>query len=114
MNNGTLTAFWITFPKDPEFPMGLGVTGWSRADVYRLLEENARVKEMPEWCHHRRGELKGTVVVMPDPLEPSSPSCRWRRSVRLRNGNRANMVLPRTIVLPRFARADARRRTPGR
>jgi hypothetical protein len=40
VGDGTLTAFWISFPKDPAFPKGLGVTGWSRADVYRLLEEN--------------------------------------------------------------------------
>ena len=40
MGDGTLTAFWITFPKDPAFPMGIGVTAWSRADAYRLLEEN--------------------------------------------------------------------------
>ena len=37
--DGTLTAFWVTFPRDPGFPVGLGVTGWSEADVFRLLDE---------------------------------------------------------------------------
>ena len=39
MGNRTLTAFWISFPKDPEFPLGLDVTAWSRADAFLLLEE---------------------------------------------------------------------------
>jgi hypothetical protein len=39
MGDGTLTAFWISFPKDPGFPFGMGVTAWSRADAFRLLEE---------------------------------------------------------------------------
>jgi hypothetical protein len=39
MSDGTLTAFWVSFPKDPTFPLGLGVTAWSRADALRLLEE---------------------------------------------------------------------------
>jgi len=39
MGDGTLTAFWVSFPKDPTFPLGLGVTAWSRADALRLLEE---------------------------------------------------------------------------
>jgi hypothetical protein len=39
MGDGTLTAFWISFPKDSRFPVGLGVTAWSEADAFRLLEE---------------------------------------------------------------------------
>jgi hypothetical protein len=39
MDDGNLTAFWISFPKDPGFPLGLGVTAWSPADAFRLLEE---------------------------------------------------------------------------
>jgi hypothetical protein len=39
MGDGTLTAFWISFPKDPEFPLGLGVTAWFRADAFRLLAD---------------------------------------------------------------------------
>lgn len=35
-----LRAFWISFPSDPEFPMGFGVTAWSQADAYCLLESN--------------------------------------------------------------------------
>ncbi len=34
-----LIPFWISFPDDPDFSMGLGVTAWSREDAYRLLEE---------------------------------------------------------------------------
>jgi hypothetical protein len=39
MDDGTLRAFWISFPKHPGFPLGLGVTAWSRADAFHLLEE---------------------------------------------------------------------------
>jgi hypothetical protein len=39
VSDGTLTAFWITFPEDVGFPAGLGVTAWSEADAFRLLEE---------------------------------------------------------------------------
>ena len=34
-----LTPFWISFPMDPSFPMGFGVTAWSVDDAFRLLEE---------------------------------------------------------------------------
>jgi hypothetical protein len=37
--DGTLTAFWVSFPDDPGFPLGMGVTAWSEADARRLLEE---------------------------------------------------------------------------
>jgi hypothetical protein len=37
--DGTLTAFWVSFPEDPAFPLGFGVTAWSEVDVCRLLEE---------------------------------------------------------------------------
>jgi hypothetical protein len=39
MGDRTLTTFWIAFPKDPGFPLGMGVTAWSRADAFRLLED---------------------------------------------------------------------------
>jgi hypothetical protein len=38
MVDGTLIAFWVSFPKDPSFPLGFGVTAWSRSDALRLLE----------------------------------------------------------------------------
>jgi len=34
-----LTAFWVSFPQDPAFPLGLGVTAWSETDACRLLDE---------------------------------------------------------------------------
>lgn len=37
--DGTLTAYWITFPDDPGFPIGVGVTAWSESDAARLLTE---------------------------------------------------------------------------
>ena len=39
MNESLLTAFWITFPKDTNFPIGLGVTAHGIDDAYCLLEE---------------------------------------------------------------------------
>ena len=33
-----LIAFWISFPEDSSFPVGLGVTAWSLEDAYRLLD----------------------------------------------------------------------------
>lgn len=38
MGDGTLTAFWVSFPGDSTFPIGLGVTTWSQTDAFRLLE----------------------------------------------------------------------------
>src|SRR5689334_4698666 len=37
--DGKLTAFWISFPDDPAFPAGMGVTAWSGSDAARLLDE---------------------------------------------------------------------------
>ena len=34
-----LTAYWITFPEDPHFPLGFGVTAWSLQDAYSILDE---------------------------------------------------------------------------
>jgi hypothetical protein len=34
-----LTAFWVSFPQDPSFPIGMGVTAWSETDACRLLDE---------------------------------------------------------------------------
>src|SRR5262245_2956306 len=35
-----LNTYWFTFPENPEFPLGLGVTAWSRDDAKALLEAN--------------------------------------------------------------------------
>ncbi|MBA3464201.1 MAG: hypothetical protein H0T46_29875 [Deltaproteobacteria bacterium] len=34
-----LTAFWISFPDDRGFPLGLGVTAHSKDDAFQLLED---------------------------------------------------------------------------
>jgi hypothetical protein len=54
---GTLTPFWITFPKDGNegFPLGFGVTAWSEADAWRILDERG-------YDQHRRA---GRVDVKP-------------------------------------------------
>ena len=39
MKNG-LQTFWLTFPENPNFPMGFGVTAYSIADAYALLKAN--------------------------------------------------------------------------
>lgn len=56
MGGDKLTAFWISFPRDPAFPMGLGVTAWSEADAYRLLEEQG-------YDFHRRAQEVALRVV---------------------------------------------------
>ena len=33
-----MTAYWISFPEDENFPIGFGVTGHSLDDAYALLE----------------------------------------------------------------------------
>jgi hypothetical protein len=33
-----LQAYWFTFPENPGFPHGFGVTAWSLADAKALLE----------------------------------------------------------------------------
>ena len=39
MSDSLLTAFWISFPEDTNFPLGLGVTAYGIDDAYSLLEE---------------------------------------------------------------------------
>jgi hypothetical protein len=34
-----LRAFWLTFPKDPRLPMGIGVTAYSREDAFAVIAE---------------------------------------------------------------------------
>ena len=38
MGDGTLTAFWISFPRDSTSPRAR-VTAWSQTDAFCLLEE---------------------------------------------------------------------------
>ena len=40
MKCSCLTPYWITFPEDPDFPLGMGVTAHSLADAYLLLEQH--------------------------------------------------------------------------
>ena len=35
-----LTAYWLSYPADPSFPLGQGVTAHSVEDAYQLLEES--------------------------------------------------------------------------
>ena len=44
-----LTPFWISFPDDPDFPMGFGVTGWSKEDAFQLLEEQGYDFHVRAW-----------------------------------------------------------------
>ncbi len=34
-----LSRYWITFPDDPSFPVGQGVTAYSSADAFSLLAD---------------------------------------------------------------------------
>ena len=34
-----LSRYWITFPNDPSFPIGLGVTAYTPEDAFALLAE---------------------------------------------------------------------------
>jgi hypothetical protein len=56
--DGGLRTFWITFPKATgcTFPIGFGVTAWSEADAFRLLEQQG-------YDQHRRAE---EIVVTAD------------------------------------------------
>jgi len=42
-----LTAYWISFPDNPHFPLGFGVTAWSVDDAISILDEFG-------YDHHRR------------------------------------------------------------
>ncbi len=42
-----LTAYWITFPENPHFPAGQGVTAFTVDDAFFLLEERG-------YLYHRR------------------------------------------------------------
>jgi hypothetical protein len=39
IENARLETYWITFPKNPNLPMAIGVTAYSVADVFQLIEE---------------------------------------------------------------------------
>jgi hypothetical protein len=45
-----LTSFWFSFPEDPEFPRGFGVTARSQSDAEALLESQG-------YDFHRRARL---------------------------------------------------------
>ena len=34
-----LITYWITFPKEPHAPIGIGVTAFSEDDAFRLIKE---------------------------------------------------------------------------
>ena len=40
MELSDLKTYWFSFPENPYFPIGLGVTAWSLSDAYALLEAN--------------------------------------------------------------------------
>jgi hypothetical protein len=44
-----LTAFWVSFPLNYDFPLGFGVTAWSEQDALELLEERG-------FDYHRRAK----------------------------------------------------------
>jgi hypothetical protein len=52
VTRGTLTPFWITFPENLQegFPLGFGVTAWSEADAWRILDERG-------YDQHRRAAV---------------------------------------------------------
>lgn len=39
IENKNLETYWITFPSDPNLPMGIGVTAFSVTDAFHLIEE---------------------------------------------------------------------------
>jgi len=49
VNDSILTAFWISFPENPHFPLGLGVTAYGLDDAYKLLEDRG-------YDYHRQAE----------------------------------------------------------
>jgi hypothetical protein len=64
--------------------------------------ETKWLKEMPEWCRDRRSEVLGEIARL-----TAGERIKW-----VEYGGTTqlpNKVLQRSIILPRFARADARR-----
>jgi hypothetical protein len=39
IENARLETYWITFPKNPNLVMAIGVTAYSVADAFQLIEE---------------------------------------------------------------------------
>ncbi len=37
--NPELVAFWISFPEDPQLPLGIGVTATSEHDAFNLIKQ---------------------------------------------------------------------------
>jgi hypothetical protein len=59
-----LTPFWISFPMDPSFPMGFGVTARSKEDAFQLLVEQGY-----DFHVRARGvDMKASISV--DDLDP--------------------------------------------
>ena len=38
-NNQKLDTYWLTFPKDPNLPFGIGVTAVSEDDAFKLIRD---------------------------------------------------------------------------
>ena len=38
-NNEKLDTYWLTFPKDPNLPFGIGVTAVSEDDAFKLIRD---------------------------------------------------------------------------
>jgi hypothetical protein len=61
----TLETFWLTFPKNPNMPFGIGVTAFSEQDAFQLLEEcgiSAWLKDA-----HEISLLRGVTIQDLDP-----------------------------------------------
>ena len=59
IKNKLLVSYWITFPEDRSFPLGLGVTAYSVEDAFHLLEKEG-------YDFHKRAkktEIKEGVAV---------------------------------------------------
>ena len=59
MAQSELQTYWFSFPENPYFPIGLGVTAWSLSDAYAMLEANG-------YDYHKRAsrlEVREGVMV---------------------------------------------------
>lgn len=72
IENRNLDTYWISFPKNPHLPLGLGVTAFSVADAFQLIEQ----QQIGEWFADAI-EINIKKGVRADDLEARhvSPNC---------------------------------------
>src|SRR5215831_16832148 len=111
-------AYWITFPEDPHFPLGFGVTAWCLEDAYSILDqlgysEHRRAKRTEVQINVTPGDLdQDHVRLNSGPIVVRGFGIPFGRSVSPHNVARLTAVVRRATVWGRPSGGQRRPRPP--